>query len=240
VLDEVCGELSTALSAASVRWFEDDADPPLNLSELVTVDAGRRADIRIPVTELPRYWIEIDALTHGRRLLSDDVGMLSAVVVMAGRRIDGLRLGLERYARQMREREIAQLVTEAELRALRAQLNPHFLFNALTTIGYLIQTAPERALDTLLRLTTLLRAVLKPEGEFTTLGRELELVDAYLAIERARFEDRLRVTVDVPVECREVRVPALLIQPLVEMPSNTVSPRRGQAVRSSSRRGSWT
>jgi LytS/YehU family sensor histidine kinase len=142
--------------------------------------------------------------------------MLSAVAVMAGRRIDGLRLGRERYARQMREREIAQLVTEAELRALRAQLNPHFLFNALTTIGYLIQTAPDRAVDTLLRLTTLLRAVLKPEGEFTTLGRELDLVDAYLAIERARFEDRLRVTVDVPVECREVRVPALLIQPLVE------------------------
>ena len=142
--------------------------------------------------------------------------MLSAVAVMAGRRIDGLRLGRERYARQTREREIAQLMTEAELRALRAQLNPHFLFNALTTIGYLIQAAPERAVDTLLQLTTLLRAVLRPEGEFTTLGRELELVDAYLAIERARFEDRLRVTVDVPVECREVRVPSLLIQPLVE------------------------
>jgi hypothetical protein len=216
VLDELCGELSSALSAASVRWYEDDTDPTLNLSELVTVDAGRRADIRIPVTELPRYWIEIDALTHGRRLLSDDVTMLSAVAVMAGRRIDGLRLGRERYARQTREREIAQLMTEAELRALRAQLNPHFLFNALTTIGYLIQAAPERAVDTLLQLTTLLRAVLRPEGEFTTLGRELELVDAYLAIERARFEDRLRVTVDVPVECREVRIPSLLIQPLVE------------------------
>lgn len=216
VLDEVCGELSIALNAASVQWFEDATDALLNLSDLVTVDAGRRANIRIPVTELPRYWIEIDALTHGRRLLSDDVTMLSAVAVMAGRRIDGLRLGRERYARQTREREIAQLVTEAELRALRAQLNPHFLFNALTTIGYLIQTAPERAVDTLLQLTTLLRAVLRPEGEFTTLGRELELVDAYLAIERARFEDRLRVTVDVPVECRDVRVPSLLIQPLVE------------------------
>ena len=216
VLDEVCGELAVALSAASVRWIEDEEDAPINLSELVTVDAGRRADVRIPVTELPRYAIEIDALTHGRRLLSGDVTMLSAVAVIAARRIDSLRLGRERYARQAREREIAQLVTEAELRALRAQLNPHFLFNALTTIGYLIQEAPERAVDTLLRLTTLLRAVLRPEGEFTTLGRELELVDAYLSIERARFEDRLHVTVDVPAECREVRVPSLLIQPLVE------------------------
>jgi two-component system, LytTR family, sensor kinase len=216
VLDEVCGELSVALSAASVRWFEDDADGPTNVSELVAVDAGRRADVRVPVTELPRYRMEIDALTRGRRLLSGDVMMLSAVAVMAARRIDSLRLGRERVARQMREREIAQLVTEAELRALRAQLNPHFLFNALTTIGYLIQAAPDRAVETLLRLTTLLRAVLRPDGEFTTLGRELEVVDAYLSIERARFEDRLRVTVDVPVECLEIRVPSLLIQPLVE------------------------
>jgi LytS/YehU family sensor histidine kinase len=102
------------------------------------------------------------------------------------------------------------------LRALRAQLNPHLLFNALTTIGYLFQAAPERAVDTLLRLTTLLRSVLKSEGEFTTLGRELELVDAYLAIEGARFEHRLRVRIEVPAECREMRVPSLLIQPLVE------------------------
>jgi LytS/YehU family sensor histidine kinase len=83
--------------------------------------------------------------------------MLSAVAVLAARRIDSLRLIRERYAQRTREREIAQLATEAELRALRAQLNPHFLFNALTTIGYLIQAAPERAVDTCCRLTTLLR-----------------------------------------------------------------------------------
>jgi LytS/YehU family sensor histidine kinase len=58
--------------------------------------------------------------------------------------------------------------------------------------------------------------VLKSEGEFTTLGRELELVEAYLSIERARFEHRLRVRIDVTAECRDVRVPSLLIQPLVE------------------------
>ncbi len=94
---------------------------------------------------------------------------------------------------QTREQEMTKLATEAELRALRAQINPHFLFNALTTIGYLIQTAPPRALETLMRLTSLLRGVLRSEGEFTTLGRELDLVEAYLDIERARFEQRLRV-----------------------------------------------
>jgi hypothetical protein len=215
VLDQLGAALSGALSAASVRWRQDDA-ADARVSELVKVDAGRRAEICIPVTEPPRYAVDVDGLTGGRRLLSGDVTLLSALALVAARRIDGIRLARERYAQQLREGEIAQLATEAELRALRAQLNPHFLFNALTTIGYLVQEAPDRAVDTLVRLTTLLRAVLKSEGEFTTLGRELEMIDAYLAIELARFEQRLRVRVDVPPECREVRVPALLIQPLVE------------------------
>src|ERR671936_496984 len=104
---------------------------------------------------------------------------------------------------------MAKLATEAELRALRSQINPHFLFNALTTIGYLIQTAPERALDTLLRLTSLLRGVLRSEGEFTTLGRELDIIKAYLDIEHARFEHRLTVHIDVPPRLRNLRIPAL-------------------------------
>ena len=78
-----------------------------------------------------------------------------------------------------------KLAAEAELKALRAQINPHFLFNALTTIGYLIEAAPPRALETLLRLTGLLRGVLRSDGEFTTLGREIEL-DRALSGHRAR------------------------------------------------------
>ena len=109
-----------------------------------------------------------------------------------------------------------KLAAEAELRALRAQVNPHFLFNALTTIGYLIQTAPERALGTLMRLSGLLRSVLRSGEEFVTIGEELDLIEAYLDIERARFEDRLRVLIDVPWELRRIRIPALVIQPLVE------------------------
>jgi LytS/YehU family sensor histidine kinase len=119
--------------------------------------------------------------------------------------------------RDLHEQEVLKLATEAELRALRAQVNPHFLFNALTTIGYLIQTAPDRAFDTLMRLTALLRGVLRrSEGEFATLGEEIELIESYLNIERARFEDRLRVTIDAPDSLRSLRIPALLVQPLVE------------------------
>jgi LytS/YehU family sensor histidine kinase len=158
----------------------------------------------------------VSELLGGRRLLSDDRAALDAIASLIGRRIDAIRLSQERYERERREQEIAKLATEAELRALRAQINPHFLFNALTTIGYLIQSAPTRALETLMRLTALLRSVLRSEGEFTTLGRELELIEAYLDIEHARFEQRLRVRIDVPQALRTIRLPPLLLQPIVE------------------------
>jgi LytS/YehU family sensor histidine kinase len=158
----------------------------------------------------------VGGLTGGRRFLSDDVATLDAIAIAVARRIDAIRITRERYEQALREQEMGKLASEAELRALRAQVNPHFLFNALTTIGYLIQTAPPRALDTLMRLTSLLRAVLRSDGEFTTLGRELELVESYLDIERERFEHRLEVTIDIPAGLRTMRVPALIIQPLVE------------------------
>ena len=172
--------------------------------------------MEIPVAEPPRFALEVGELTGGRRLLSDDRAALDAIASLLGRRIDAIRLARERYERQLREQEIGKLATEAELRALRSQINPHFLFNALTTIGYLIQTAPNRALETLMRLTALLRGVLRSEGELTTLGRELELIESYLDIERARFEERLRVRIDVPAALKSLRVPPLLLQPIVE------------------------
>jgi signal transduction histidine kinase len=216
VMNHVCDRIQTVLSATAVRWHRVEDESSIDVSPLVTVDDGRSAEVLVPVTEPPRYRLEISDLTHGRRLLSGDVNMLTAIASIAARRIDSLRLASERIARETHDREVAQLVAEAELRALRAQLNPHFLFNALTTIGYLIRAAPDQAVETLLKLTTLLRAVLKPGAEFTTVGAELDLIETYLAIERARFEDRLRVHVDVPLECRSVSLPTLLLQPLVE------------------------
>jgi hypothetical protein len=173
-------------------------------------------EIAIQTAEDPQHVLTIGRLASGRRLLSDDLLMLERMALLAGRRIDALRLSDERYERMLREREISTLAAEAELRALRAQINPHFLFNALTTLGYLIQSAPGRALDTLMHLTTLLRSALRSEGEFTTLGHERELVECYLQIERERFEERLDATVDIPGELAEVSLPSLIVQPLVE------------------------
>src|SRR5213593_5085053 len=151
-----------------------------------------------------------------RRLTRSPPPAYSDYPLLVARRIDAVRSMRERYQRDIQEQEMRKLAAEAELRALRAQVNPHFLFNALTTIGYLIQTAPERALGTLMRLSGLLRSVLRSGEEFVTIGEELDMVEAYLDIERDRFEDRLRVLIDVPWELRHIRIPALVIQPIVE------------------------
>jgi two-component system LytT family sensor kinase len=232
LLSSVCDVLTPALNAAFVTWREwpSAARDTLGVTVIAGSDAvdvaaslgGARLPappstcVSIPTTDHPRFILAIGQLSAGRRLLSDDVATLESTAVLVARRIDAIRITNERYLREIREQEIGKLATEAELRALRAQINPHFLFNALTTIGYLIQTAPSGALETLLRLTSLLRGVLRSEGELTTLGRELEVVEAYLDIERARFEQRLYVTVDVPSRLRSVRVPPLVLQPLVE------------------------
>jgi two-component system, LytTR family, sensor kinase len=226
LLSDVCERLAPALSSQSVTWGEwhpagdDDTAGQLVLwgrdAAIAPVAHPVAAVVIVPASEAPRYAITLGGLTGGRRVLSDDVTMLETVAVAVARRIDAIRISNERHQREIREREIGKLASEAELRALRAQINPHFLFNALTTIGYLIQTAPPRALRTLLRLTTLLRGVLRSEGEFTTLGRELEIIESYLDIERARFDERLRVSIDVPARLHHVRVPPLILQPLVE------------------------
>jgi len=170
----------------------------------------------VPTVEAEFYQINLNDFAGGRRLLSDEIEMLGAVALLAARRIDALRVSDERYEQKTREQEFSKLAAETELRALRAQINPHFLFNALTTIGYLIQTAPDKAFSTLMKLTALLRRVLKSSGEFTTLSEEIELVESYLEIERARFEERLTVEIDVPQDLKQLRVPALILQPLVE------------------------
>jgi two-component system, LytTR family, sensor kinase len=218
LLEDFCDQVAPALSGQPARWEElpnQSTTSEAVVRSLVSVSSGV-ATIVIPTSDAPQYAVISGPLTGGRRFLSDDVSAFETMAVTMARRIDAIRLTQERYDRELRDQEIEKLATEAELKALRAQINPHFLFNALTTLGYLIQTAPPRALDTLMRLTTLLRSVLRSEGELTTLGRELEVVESYLDIERARFEDRLRVRIDVPTPLRSVQVPPLLLQPLVE------------------------
>ncbi|ATC64190.1 hypothetical protein CMV30_09610 [Nibricoccus aquaticus] len=106
---------------------------------------------------------------------------------------------------------------EAEVRALKAQLNPHFLFNCLNSLRALVPIEQTRPREAITLLADLLRAALTVnERVAITLREEMETVGTYLALERIRFEDRLRVTCEITPEAREREVPPFLVQMLVE------------------------
>jgi sensor histidine kinase YesM len=109
-----------------------------------------------------------------------------------------------------------QLV-QAQLKALRMQLDPHFLFNALHSISELVHEDPEAAEAMIARLSELLRRSLEGSGlQEVPLDEELEFLNLYLAIEKTRFEDRLAVVMDIDPAARQAMVPSLILQPLVE------------------------
>ncbi len=105
---------------------------------------------------------------------------------------------------------------EAEVRVLRAQISPHFIFNSLTAIASFVRTDPDRARDLLLDFAEFTRYSFRSHGRYTTLAEELHSVEQYLLLEQARFGDRLQVRLRVDPEVLPVRIPFLCIQPLVE------------------------
>jgi two-component system LytT family sensor kinase len=107
-------------------------------------------------------------------------------------------------------------VIEAELRALRAQISPHFVYNSLAAIASFVRTDPERARELLLEFADFTRYAFRRGGEFTTLADELKNIERYLVLEQARFGDRLQVQLVVAPEVLPVAVPFLAVQPLVE------------------------
>ena len=113
------------------------------------------------------------------------------------------------------DRSRAELA-QAEVRALRAQISPHFLYNALTAIASFVRTDPVRARELLLEFAEFTRYSFRSQGEFTTLAEELHNIERYLTLERARFGDRLQVRLQIAPEVLPVAVPFLALQPLVE------------------------
>ncbi|MGH3446893.1 MAG: sensor histidine kinase [Nocardioidaceae bacterium] len=105
---------------------------------------------------------------------------------------------------------------EAEVRALRAQISPHFIYNSLSAIASFVRTDPERARELLLEFADFTRYSFRRHGEFTTLAEELRSIERYLVLEQARFGDRLQVTLRVAPEALPVTLPFLALQPLVE------------------------
>ena len=107
-------------------------------------------------------------------------------------------------------------LAQAELRALRAQISPHFIYNALAAVAGDIHARPEEARDLLIDFAEFTRYLFRDGRSYVTLGEEIEHVERYLRLEQARFRASLKVTIDVPEPTRGTVVPAMSVQPLVE------------------------
>jgi two-component system LytT family sensor kinase len=142
-------------------------------------------------------------------LVSSDLLYLRDLAAECGNRLDGFR--------REREARLVQQVTEAELRALQAQVNPHFLFNSLNTIADLTVRDPAKAETMTVRLAAVFRHVLAHSARpLTTVRDELDFLRTYLYIEEVRFGDRLQVSIEATPEVENAQIPSLILQPLVE------------------------
>src|SRR5207247_6147621 len=129
--------------------------------------------------------------------------------------LDNLRLQERRLQQEQLARELSLNASRSELKALRAQINPHFLFNALNAIAGLIHQNPANADRTIEQLAEVFRYALRgSDSEWAVLGDELDFVRAYLDVERARFGERLRAEVHIADGASGALVPTMVVQTL--------------------------
>ena len=200
----------------------------VNDGELVELDcqhpyhAGRTLDeveLLVPVRSEGRvtHMLAISPGPARRGLVTHEVNYLRSVAAQCGQRLDALHREERLIVAQSREAVLQQQVTEAELRALRAQVNPHFLFNSLNSIANLVVTNPEQAETMTLRLARVFRHVLANSARpLIPLHEEVEFLETYLQIEEARFGSRLQVKIAVDPAVAMVQIPSLMLQPIVE------------------------
>ncbi|RMD50884.1 MAG: hypothetical protein D6830_01630, partial [Ignavibacteria bacterium] len=119
--------------------------------------------------------------------------------------------------RKLKQLELEKLINQAELKSLKYQINPHFIFNSLNSISSLTLTNPALAQSMTIKLADYLRSILsRNDKQFNTLKEELELVKLYLEIEKLRFEDKFNLIIENGKDCKDVKIPNMLLQPLAE------------------------
>lgn len=179
----------TALPAAAVagRWDWAEAAVPIRLAQ---------GNSRL---------ILLGRRQGGQRYLGEDLVALAGAAAEIAGKVESLR-----------QQEMTRLVSQAELRALQSQINPHFLFNALNTLYGTIPRESSAARRMVLNLAEIFRYFLQSDKTFVTLAEEIQIVRAYLEVEQSRLGDRLAVEIQVDDGALPVPIPVLSIQPLVE------------------------
>lgn len=162
--------------------------------------------ISIPLTIQNRSIGTLDFLyLSPRRLTESHITVARGLGRLLGTQLELLELDKQR-----------ELAFQAELKALRAQINPHFLFNTLNTIAVLCRTEPQTARRLLLKFADFFRDSLERQSQFTTFEEELKYVNSYLTLEQARFGAKLKISRDIDPRAGTVQIPSLVLQPLVE------------------------
>jgi LytS/YehU family sensor histidine kinase len=163
------------------------------------------------------WWLQLGARAGGRRYLSEDMELLDRITAAIFEQVE-----------RVRSSEMQALVAQAELRALQAQINPHFFFNALNTLYGSIPRESGTARKLVLDLAELFRVSFAPERTSFRVEEELRIVRAYLEIEQLRLGSRLQTSIDVDDAALQAEIPVLSIQPLVENAiRHGVAPRQG-------------
>lgn len=218
LLDWLTNRLCSAMSAKFVRFTETrtgERDPEV---------AGT-----IPVGDPDQTWgyLEFGKRDKGQPYRSEDLEFLGTIASQLAATLANFDLRRRVEEQRRREVQLRELAAKSELKALQAQINPHFLFNALNTLADLTHTDPKLAEDLIVALAGVFRFALDSSSrDLVPLGEELEFIESYMRIEQARFGTRLCYRMEAPDELRPLLIPPMLIQPLVENAiKHGVSPR---------------
>ncbi|MEP7119130.1 MAG: histidine kinase, partial [Acidobacteriota bacterium] len=178
----------------------------------------------------PSLWVIVPRVHGERALLSEDITLLRSLGTVITYLVENVRLQQRRQEQDLLEQELRVQTSQSELKALRAQINPHFLFNALNTVASLIHSDPVRADRAVEQLSEVFRHTLRrSESEWAALDQELAFAAAYLDVEEARFGARLGYTIDADPAARRAQVPSMLVHTLVENAvKHGIAPIRGR------------
>ena len=202
--------LETPPNEEAVMSPDDPGHPSL-------VESGFELRLPIRTNSTVTHLLVVTTGEFSRKLLSDEITFLETLTDQVGRKLQALQFERERNTQQLREARLLQLVTEAELRALRAQVNPHFLFNTLNTILDLISLEPQKAEEMTERLADVFRYLLaRSDRTLIPIIEEFDFLRTYLEIEETRFGERLTVQISLDPSIAHELVPPLILQPLVE------------------------
>ena len=225
-VDAVKHLLGAMQSATSEATLAREAER--RIAEVVNARVEVRLDDQLPANA-PGVEVEASTPSGGRlrvavqhapdarRLLSEDLQMLRSLAGVLGLMLETLRLQHKRQEQELVTHDLRLQASRSELKALRAQINPHFFFNALNAIASLIHTDPERADEAVEQLAEVFRYTLRrSDSEWAPLDQELAFARAYLDVEQARFGPRLTFRIESDHVAPAPLVPSMLLQTLIE------------------------